>query len=86
MAFDAKFLPLLRCPISGQELSLAEATLVDALNVRIAASELIDRSGRAVTQPLDGGLVRTDGELLFGVFDDIPNLLAEEAIPLPPAS
>jgi uncharacterized protein YbaR (Trm112 family) len=36
-----------------------------------------------VTEPVDGGLVRSDGRFLYPIRDDIPIMLVEEAIPLP---
>ena len=41
-----------------------------------------NQAGRPVEQPLAGGLVRTDDALLYPIVDDIPVLLADEAIPL----
>jgi uncharacterized protein YbaR (Trm112 family) len=38
--------------------------------------------GSAVTEPIDGGLVRADEAILYPIRDRIPILLIDEGIPL----
>ncbi|HVM51060.1 MAG TPA: hypothetical protein VMU04_23730 [Candidatus Acidoferrum sp.] len=75
-------LRILCCPETHQELRPAEATVVEALNARIAAGTLKNRAGQAVTEKLDEGLVRADGRFLYPVRRNIPVMLVDEAIPL----
>jgi uncharacterized protein YbaR (Trm112 family) len=39
-----------------------------------------NRAGRAVTETLDGGLLRADGKFLYPIRQDIPVMLVDEAI------
>jgi uncharacterized protein len=75
-------LAVLVCPIDHAPLSLAEDRLIARVNRAIAAGRVKNRAGRPVTEPLDGGLLRDDESLLYPILDDIPVLLADEAIPL----
>ena len=77
---------ILRCPQTGQALAVCAPELLAELNRRIALSSaggIHTLAGQPVARPLDGGLVRLDGGALYPVWDDIPVLLVEEAIPLP---
>jgi len=77
---DRELLNLLVCPESQTRLRLADPSLVERLNRAIAAGEVRNRVGRPVDEPLEGGLVREDGTLLYPIRDGIPSLLADEAI------
>jgi uncharacterized protein YbaR (Trm112 family) len=77
---DPALLDLLRCPETQQTLSEAPADLIDAINRRIQAGQVVTRSGQTVSEPIDGGLLRQDGAVLYPVRDDIPILLVEEAL------
>ncbi len=79
-------LQLLACPETKQPLSLASSDTVSALNEKIAAGSLRNRSGEPVSTALDAGLVREDGRILYPVQDEIPILLVEEGIELSGAS
>ena len=80
--FSNEFLQMIRCPITHSALQLAESSVVDALNERIAQGSLKNRSGEKVERALDAGLVGEPGEWLYPVFDQIPQLIADEAISL----
>ena len=73
---------ILRCPEDRSVLSLADPELVTRLNSAIRAGRLRNRRGQTVEAPLDGGLVRAAGDLLYPIVDEIPVLLQDEAIPL----
>lgn len=79
---DPELLKILCCPETHQELRAAEPSLVEDLNRRIAKGDLRNRAGRPVTEPLDGGLVRSDGHFLYPIHQSIPVLLIEEAVSL----
>lgn len=74
-------LDILCCPESHQPLALADSALIDSLNTRIAAGELRSRTGKPVTEKLDGALVRADRQFLYPIRSNIPVLLVDEAIP-----
>lgn len=79
---DAELLKILYCPETHQEVRVAEASVVEQLNGKIFAGGLKNRSGEAVNEKLDGGLVRADGKFLYPIRGEIPVMLVDEAIPL----
>ena len=82
MAIDQSLLDLLVCPESREKLVLADAALVTSVNAAIKAGTVKSRAGRLVEAPVDAGLVRSDRRFLYGIREDIPNLLIDDAIPL----
>jgi uncharacterized protein YbaR (Trm112 family) len=79
---DAELLKILCCPETHQDLTLAEAVVIEDINRRISAGEIRNRGGQAVRERIDGGLVRTDGKFLYAIRGDLPYLLVDEAIPM----
>jgi uncharacterized protein len=79
---DKKLLSILVCPVDRTPLRMADERVVSQVNRGIAAGRISNRAGQRVEQPIGGGLVRADNSLLYPVFDDIPVLLGDEAIPL----
>jgi uncharacterized protein len=75
-------LEILRCPQSRTRLRLAEAGVVARLNQAVAAGTLTNVAGERVERPLDGGLIREAGDLVYPILDQIPVLLPDEAIDL----
>jgi len=79
---DKELLDLLVCPETQTPLTLADPALLERLNRAIAAGVVRNRGGQSVEEPLESGLVREDGTLLYPILDGIPVMLIEEAIPL----
>ena len=79
---DAELLKILCCPETHQGLHLAEPALVETVNQQVAAGGLKNRAGQPVKENIDGGLLRTDGKLLYPIRKEIPVMLVDEAIPL----
>lgn len=75
-------LEILRCPQDGSRLHAADAELVARLNRAVAASELKNTAGETFEKPLDGGLIREAGDLLYPIIDEIPVMLPDEAVDL----
>jgi uncharacterized protein YbaR (Trm112 family) len=79
---NPELLRLLCCPETHEALRLADSALLEELNKKIAAGALRNRIGRAVSEKLDEGLVRADGNVLYPVRNNIPVMLIDEGIPL----
>ena len=79
---DEKLLEIMYCPETHQPLAKAGVELIDDLNQRIQAGTLVDRVDEKVTEPIDGGLIREDGKILFPIRQDIPVMLIDQGIPL----
>jgi uncharacterized protein YbaR (Trm112 family) len=75
-----ELLATLRCPENGSPLAPADGELIARLKALVAARQLRNRAGRTVEGPLDGGLVRAGGDVLYPIIDQIPVLLRDEAI------
>ncbi len=82
MALSEDFLQMVRCPVSGKPLVPADAELLARVNDAVASGRLKTRIGDLVTRPLDAGLVDRDGRYMLAVYDDIPNLIPDDSIPL----
>jgi uncharacterized protein len=77
---DAELLAILACPETKQPVRLADDELVRRVNAAIAAGTLKNRDGQTVTEPIQAGLVREDGQYLYPIRDDIPVMLIGEGI------
>jgi uncharacterized protein YbaR (Trm112 family) len=76
----SKVLEFLRCPEDHSELTPANDELVRQINSDIQAGRIRNRGGRTLNEPLDGGLVRARGDLLYPIIRKIPVLIRDEAI------
>lgn len=81
---DQSLLDILVCPETKQPLSVADAAVLERLNAAIRQGGVQNRGGQEVSTPIDEGLVRKDGSVLYPVRDDIPIMLIDESIPLTP--
>lgn len=79
---DPELLQILCCPETRQRLRVASPELVAGLNQRIGTGNLRQRDQQEVIKPIDGGLVREDGRVLYPVRKGIPMLLISQGIPL----
>ena len=61
---------------------MADGSLIHTLNQQIAARQLRNRAGNVVGEKIDGGLVRSDQQVLYPIRRDLPILLIDEAISL----
>lgn len=79
---DQSLLDILVCPETKQPLRVADAGLLERLNNSVRQGALTTRGGKPVSTPVEAGLVRQDGSILYPVRDDIPIMLIDESIPL----
>lgn len=79
---DQELLDILVCPETRQAVRLAGDDLVARINGAIEGGGVTNRAGEPVADPLDGGLVREDGGVLYPIRDGIPIMLLDEAIVL----
>ena len=73
-------LDVFRCPASRAPLQWLSRTQLEALNRAIAGGGVQSTAGAPVDKPLSQGLITVDGKLVYRIEDDIPVMLAEEAI------
>ena len=81
---DPELLEILVCPETKTPVHLADDALMERVNRAVSEGRLVTRGGRTLTERLEGGLVRSDGRLLYPIQDGIPVMLIDEALPLDP--
>lgn len=79
---DQALLEILACPETKEEVRLASSSVVEGVNRKIKSGMLVNRGGVKVTEIIDGGLVRSDGKVLYPIRKEIPIMLIDEAIPI----
>ena len=79
---DENLVKILVCPEDRTALSPADEGLLSKLNQAIAAGKVRNRLGRTIETPIEEGLIREDGKLLYPIVDEIPVMLIDEAIPM----
>lgn len=77
---DKDLLKILACPETHQPLAEADADLIAKVNAAVSAGDCSNVGGKKVTEPLEEGLVREDGKIVYPVRDSIPVLLVDEGI------
>lgn len=82
MLIQSELLEILICPASKQSLRPATNSELESLNSRIRSGSQRNEGGTIVEKPLEEGLVREDGCLLYPVTDGIPVMLVDEAFRL----
>jgi uncharacterized protein YbaR (Trm112 family) len=82
MGVSEELLEILVCPETKQPVRLASTDVLKKLREDIAAGRVRNRGGETLTEPIEEGLVREDGRILYPVDDGIPVMLIEESIEL----
>jgi uncharacterized protein YbaR (Trm112 family) len=79
---NPELLEILVCPETMQTLKLADAETLGQVNQAVRDGVLQNQGGDRVKDPIEEGLVREDGKVLYPVKEDIPVMLLDEAIRL----
>ncbi len=79
---DPELLQILVCPETRQPVRPADADVLTRLNSAIEAGSVVNQGGQEVREPIEEGLVREDGKVLYPVREEIPIMLIDEAIAL----
>ena len=79
---DKDLLAILCCPETKQPVALADDVMIQKVNSAIERGVLKNKAERPVTEKIDGGLIRSDRQILYPVREDIPVMLIDEGIPL----
>lgn len=79
---NSELLELLVCPEDKSDVKLIDDDAVARVNGAIEAGTLKNRTGEAVSEAIEAGLLRADGKYLYPIRDDIPIMLIDEAIPM----
>ena len=82
MPVSEELLEILVCPETHQPVAPASDEILSKLNGQIEAGSLRNRGGDPVKEPIEEGLLREDGKVLYVVDDGIPVMLVEESIEL----
>lgn len=77
---DKRLLDILCCPATKQSLRPLTRSELEALNRVIDGGNARTVADAAVTDTLAGGLITSDGKRVYRIDDEIPVMLADEAI------
>lgn len=76
----SEFVDMLCCPATRQDLRLASDEEVARLNETIRSGSLRNQANEEVDTPVNGALVRADNEVVYLIRQDIPILIADQAV------
>jgi uncharacterized protein YbaR (Trm112 family) len=77
---DKRLLDILCCPATRQPLRVLRREELDALNHAVAEGTVCTVGAAALEHTLQAGLITCDGKLIYRVDDEIPVMLADEAV------
>ena len=77
---DKRLLDILCCPVTKVPVRPLARNELDALNAAISTGGVQTTASIAVSSGLQAGLITNDGKLIYRIEDDIPVMLADEAI------
>ena len=75
-------LEIMKCPLSGERLVIADASLVDGLRTKQRNHQLFSHKGIPIDDGFEGGLINQSQTFFYRIADGIPTLLPDEAIGL----
>ena len=77
---DKRLLEILCCPVTKTPLRLLTEGELAALNQAVATSQVLNGAGARVATGFTAALITRDEKSIYRVEDDIPVMLADEAI------
>jgi uncharacterized protein YbaR (Trm112 family) len=77
---DIRLLDILCCPTTKAPVRLLTAEELAALNRAIADGQVINHAGARLTAVYAAGLITRDARTIYRIDDDIPVMLADEAV------
>ena len=77
---DKRLLDILCDPVTKSPVKSLSKTQLEVLNRAIAQGGVLTTTAAAVSAPLQGGLITADGKVIYRIEDDIPVMIADEAI------
>ncbi len=72
----------IRCPITHETLRLASKSDLDRLHAALLAGSLTNRLGESLQELPESGMVNESHSWFYPIENEIPSLIADEAIPL----
>jgi len=79
---DNFLLEVIRCPVTGSKLDLADQSWLETVNQAIKNGNLYNRGGQKVEAEIDEGLINQDRSLLLPIRQGILVMVSDEAIEL----
>lgn len=77
---DRRLLDILCCPVTKSPVRYLSVAELEALNRAIAQGQVRTEGGVSLTAPASAGLITRDGRTIYRIEDDIPVMLADEAV------
>ncbi len=77
---DKRLLDILCCPVTKAPVRLLADSELVALNRAIDEGQVRNNAGTQIGGRISAGLITRDGRTIYRVDDDIPVMLADEAI------
>jgi len=78
---DRRLLDILCDPVTKSPVRYLSANELEAFNRAVAAGALRTEGGAPLTAAASAALITRDGRSIYRIEDDIPVMLADEAIP-----
>ena len=79
---DPELVEILVCPDTKLNVDLVPAETIEVINQAIKENRVLNIEGQPVKDPLQDGLLREDGKIIYPVRDSIPVMLIGEGIPM----
>jgi uncharacterized protein YbaR (Trm112 family) len=80
MPISQELLGRLICPLTNQKVFLADSSLVNTINQKIASKSLRNKIGQEISESIEAALVTQDKKIAYPVRQGVPVLLSEESI------